>query len=87
MLETMLTAKTLIEDSFDDEHDMRKSEFDDFVEYFVLFWNDARNDFNNCLTDLVLDDFKKINALWVCCFFDDDVDEIRCDEWKKEQIN
>jgi hypothetical protein len=66
MLETVFIAKTLIEDLFNNEHDMRKSELNDFVEDFVLFRDNARDDFNDCLINLVLDDLEKIDVLQKC---------------------
>jgi hypothetical protein len=65
---------------------MRKNEFYDSIEYVVFFRNDVWDDFDDCLTDLVLDDFEEIDALRVCYFFDDVV-EIDCDKRKKKEIN
>jgi hypothetical protein len=76
----------LIENSFNDRHDMRKSEFYDSIEYVVFFRDDVRNDFDDCLIDLVLDDLEKIDVFRVCYFFDDVV-EINCDKREKKEIN
>jgi hypothetical protein len=65
---------------------MRKSEFYDSIEYVVLFRDDVRSDFDDCLIDLVLDDLEKVDAFRVCCFLDD-VIEIDCDKRKKEEID
>jgi hypothetical protein len=73
--------KTLIKDSFDDEHDVRKNDFYDSIEYFVLARDDARSDFDDCLTDHVLDDLEKIDVLRIFCLLD--VVEIRCSERKE----
>jgi hypothetical protein len=77
--------KILIEDSLDCEHDVRKNDLYDSIEYFVLARDDARNDFDDCLTDLVLDDLEKINVLRVLCFLD--VVEIRYSERKEKAID
>ncbi len=82
MFETMFKTKTLIENSFDDEHDVRKNELYDLIKYFVFFRDNARSDFDDCLTDFVLDDLEKIDAFRVCC--SRNVVEIRRDERKKE---
>jgi hypothetical protein len=65
---------------------MRKSELYDSIEYVVLFRSDVRNDFDDCLTDLVLDDLEKVDALRVCYFLDDVV-EIDCDRREKEEVD
>jgi hypothetical protein len=65
---------------------MRKSEFYDSIEYVVFFRDDVRDDFDDCLIDLVLDDLEKVDALRVRYFFDDVV-EIDCDKRKKKEIN
>ncbi len=85
MLETIFETKTLIENSLDDEHDVRKSDFYDSIEYFVLVRDDARDDFDNCLIDFVLDDFEKIDAFRVFCSLD--VVEICCSRRKKKEID
>jgi hypothetical protein len=65
---------------------MRKSELYDSIEYVVFFRDDVRNDFDDCLTDLVLDDLEKVDALRICCFLDDVV-EIDCDKREKKEID
>jgi hypothetical protein len=54
--------KTLIKNLFDDEHDVRKNDFYDSIKYFVLVQNNARDDFDDCLTNLVFDDLEKIDV-------------------------
>jgi hypothetical protein len=85
MLETIFETKTLIENSLDDEHNVRKSNLYDSIEYFVLVQSDTRSDFDDCLINLVLDDFEKIDAFRVFCSLD--VVEICCSERKEEEIN
>jgi hypothetical protein len=75
------------ENLFDNRHDVRKNELYDSIENFVFFRSDVRDDFDDCLIDLVLEDLEKIDALrirWFFCFFD--VFEIDCDKWEKEEI-
>jgi hypothetical protein len=84
MLETMLETKTLIKNSLDDWHDVRKNKLDDSIEYFVLFENRARDDFDDYLINFVLDNLEKIDEIRVFNF--DDVVEICHDEWEEEEI-
>jgi hypothetical protein len=66
---------------------VRKNEFYDSIEYFVFFRDDARDCFNDRLTNLVLDDLEEIDALRIRCFFIIDVVEIDCCEREKEEID
>ncbi len=85
VFKTMLKTKTLIENSFDDEHDVWKSEFYDLIEYLVFFRNDARDDFDDCLIDFVFDNLEKIDVFRICC--SRNVVEIRRDERKEEWVD
>jgi hypothetical protein len=81
----MFKTKILIENLFDDEHDVRKNELYDSIKYFVLFRNRARSDSCDCLTDLILNDLEKFDTFWIFC--SRDVVEIRCDERKKQELD
>jgi hypothetical protein len=63
---------------------MRKSEFYDSIKDVVLFRDDVRDDLDDCLIYLVLENLRKIDAFRIC--WSRYVVEIRCDEWKKERV-
>jgi hypothetical protein len=63
---------------------MRKNELYDSIKNVVFFRSDVRNDFDNCLIYLVLEDLRKVDALRIWWFRY--VVEIRCDEKKEERV-